>query len=384
MGSESSSKRLAMFSMIPGLLAAAALLTGRGFDALSVALATASIALAAGAAGLLYQHLCRLQCIQPEAAAVEPESSYAVPRELQELGTSVLPVWARQIETARTQTEQAITSLTELFAGLSGQLENATCMSERVAESIEHGKARTFGDAGEGLQSVLGRLHTAVAERDGLVQQINRLADFVIELNEMAKDVASIAGQTNLLALNASIEAARAGEHGRGFGVVADEVRKLSQLSGETGKRIGEKVAYIGKAIEGTIAAACEARARDSSSLGASQETISSVLNDFECLAVQLIESAESVRATNTEIKGEVDAALVQLQFQDRISQMLSHVTDSVEDLRAQLCEGAASALDLNEVLSRLERSYAMAEERNNHRRQTGPQRAAEGSVTFF
>lgn len=59
-------------------------------------------------------------------------------------------------------------------------------------------------------------------------EQIAKLVEMAIKVNEIVKGVEAIAEQTNLLALNASIEAARAGENGRGFAVVANEIRKLA------------------------------------------------------------------------------------------------------------------------------------------------------------
>lgn len=315
------------------------------------------------------------------AAASEPFRNAHVA-----LGEQLLPIWAQHVETARFQTERAITDLTGCFSNLAMELRQSTDMSADVAGSLEGGMGSTFGRAEEDLQSVVNSLKTALQERDGLLKQINGLDTFVDELDNMAKDVATIAGQTNLLALNAAIEAARAGEHGRGFAVVADEVRKLSRLSAETGERISTKVNYIGDAIRSAVNAAQDSRGRDGKAVENSEATIGEVLAEFRDLGAKLVESAESLRRTNLGIQSDVEDSLVQLQFQDRTSQMLSHVSASMEGVAARMCSDRSTALDVASVLRGMEASYAMAEERNNHgkgkRQSAAP--VATGDITFF
>jgi len=300
----------------------------------------------------------------------------------QQMGKELLPVWDQQIETARVQTESAITDLTGCFSNLAQELHGATTMASEVAGSLEGGIDSGFGRADSELQSVVNTLRGALEDRDGLLHQINGLDTFVDELDSMAQDVAKIAGQTNLLALNAAIEAARAGEHGRGFAVVADEVRKLSRLSADTGERISTKVGYIGDSIRAAVSAAQESSGRDGASIRSSEETIEGVLADFQGLGARLLHSAESLRSTNVGIQSEVENALVQLQFQDRTSQMLTHVRASIARVGDQMA--SADAVDVDAVMKDMEASYAMVEERHNHRRKNTAQPVATGEITFF
>jgi len=299
------------------------------------------------------------------------------------MGQELLPVWDQQIETARLQTESAITDLTGCFSNLAQELHGATTMASEVASSLEGGIDSSFGRADSELQSVVNTLRGALEDRDGLLHQINGLDTFVDELDSMAQDVAKIAGQTNLLALNAAIEAARAGEHGRGFAVVADEVRKLSRLSAETGERISTKIGYIGDSIRAAVSAAQESSGRDGASVRSSEVTIEGVLADFQGLGARLVQSAESLRSTNVGIQSEVENALVQLQFQDRTSQMLTHVRVSIAKVGNQMA--SANSVDVDAVMKDMEASYAMVEEHHNHRRKKNTaQPVATGEITFF
>ncbi|MBL4609116.1 MAG: chemotaxis protein [Pseudomonas sp.] len=373
----------------PGLVGALAVVYFTPSLGVGLALGLLLVLLCAAAAvrvrSLLGRHLESLVGSRESERLVGAAESFLLLDNQVAMGTQLMPIWVKHIETARSHTENAVTDLTGCFANLATELGRSTEMASEVAGSMEGGMGAIFGQARGDLQAVVDSLKSALKDRDGLLNQINGLDTFVGELDSMAKDVATIAGQTNLLALNAAIEAARAGQHGRGFAVVADEVRKLSRLSAATGERIGTKVQYIGEAIQAAVAAAQASRGRDSEAVRTSEGTIDRVLADFQQMAERLVESAESLRGTNQRIHAEVESSLIQLQFQDRTSQMLCHVRDSVADVAEKMSAGDTGALSVSTALEEMEATYAMAEEREAHvggKQKAAP--AAAGEITFF
>lgn len=317
------------------------------------------------------------------ASAAPADQAYRA--SLAGLSEQLLPVWERQIENARSQTEAAVVSLSGQFAQMSLDLDRATEVFAGVALD-ERGLGALFERSEARLLEVIETLKRALAEKQAQLGQIQHLNTFVDELNKMASEVASVAAQTNLLALNASIEAARAGEHGRGFAVVATEVRELSRRSGETGKSIGTKIAAINEAIRSTCEAAIEAEARDQS-VQLSEGAIRTVLGDFREMADSLASSGQRLQQTNGQIQAGVSQALVELQFQDRTSQILSHVRDNVAMTTQTLTEhaaapGAPRAVEVGALLKQIESSYAMADEHSAHRGNS--RRQASDEITFF
>ncbi|HJV84506.1 MAG TPA: methyl-accepting chemotaxis protein, partial [Noviherbaspirillum sp.] len=177
-------------------------------------------------------------------------------------GASIAPVWAGQIGSSMAQMESAVSALTGRFSGIVDRLEQtvrvASGATDASINSHDNGLVAVFASSEAELGSVVSSLKSAMSSKAAMLDKVRCLEQFVDELKAMADDVKTIAAQTNLLALNAAIEAARAGETGRGFAVVAKEVRNLSTLSGDTGKRIAEKVQVISDAILGACQVAQE------------------------------------------------------------------------------------------------------------------------------
>ena len=317
---------------------------------------------------------------------------------LEQICDKAAPIWVKQIETARSQTEEGITEVAARFAAIVERLQASAAASQQAAG----------GDGAEGgcVVSVLSRseadlvavnrsMDVARRERAAMVQDVRKMIAYTADLKKMATDVEEISSQTNLLALNAAIEAARAGESGRGFAVVADEVRKLSNLSSDTGKKMAEKVNIINQAITAVIAVAERFSEEDTRSVAEAEKTIHKVLDNFKEVASGLSESSDMLRRESEGIRVEISDTLVYLQFQDRVSQILAHVRDNLDGLHTHLKQyaaersgGGSPAIDANAWLNEMALGYTTAEQRINHRNdKTGaasPATPNATEITFF
>lgn len=289
------------------------------------------------------------------------------------LGQDLLPVWGAHIEASRAQMEEAIAALSQRFGAIVDRLERALKAS---TQGGDQGLAGVFEHSQRELQGVLDSLRAAMTGNGVMHAEVQNLSRFVDELQTMATEVAGIAAQTNMLAINAAIEAAHAGDWGRGFGVLAQEVRKLSAMSGETGKRMADKVHVISQSIQAARASAEASTRQEGAALVASEASISQVLEKFHEVTEGLEASADVLKRESIGIQGEIVESLVQLQFQDRVSQRMTHVRQNIERLPALLADsrqryeqgGELCAVDALALLVELESSYAMADERVTHK----------------
>ena len=354
----------------------------------------AALLLAAGVCALLFA---------PGAGAAGTSGGSAANAYLasrRQFGEEVAGVWSSHIDASRTQMETAVVALVERFSSIVMKLEQALAASGAARNhASEHGGddiVEVFSASEKELRSLLDMLAAGAASKQQMLVKIEGLQEITAQLQTMAADVASIAWQTNLLALNAAIEAARAGEAGRGFAVVATEVRMLSNRSADAGKHISQQVSQISAAIGATCQAAGESIREENRAVQASEDMIGKVLSSFRGVTDALVQSSDLLQRESSGIQSEVSDALMQLQFQDRVSQILSHVQQNIARLPSYLDEHAQGAgdtlppLDARALLAELESTYAMAEERTLHGRGTlpapqakqQPQQAEE--ITFF
>lgn len=379
--------------LLPGIAGALALLLSPTVPGLPVMALAAMVALiAAGAAWWAVR-----QCQASQRRLEGSVRAHCIDG-LNQLCHGVLPVWSGQVEIARSQTEDAINDLALRFGNLSQRLENAVSASQTTSSAADDGSSQgvvaLLKNSETDLHSIISSLRSALKEKESLLHEVHALSRFTEELREMAQNVGSIAHQTNLLAINAAIEAARAGEVGRGFAVVASEVRKLSQLSAETGKKITTTVETVNNAIVKTLRVSSQYAMQDEAMTASSEQIIEKVLDQFQSTATGLNDSAEVMRRESQLIQSEISDVLVALQFQDRISQVLTHVCSDLDKLNntldaseQQLAAGVMpKPLDTAAWLEALTSTYTMAEQHSVHGgdRPGLQAQASATEITFF
>jgi methyl-accepting chemotaxis protein len=282
-----------------------------------------------------------------------------------------LPIFAKQIENARQQSEDAILALSTRFRGIVSSLDSAMAASEKGSGDGGRDLRSAMDDGKRELLKVIDALTAVRDSRAALIGEIRALNVYTVELAEMAKDVQMIAFKTNMLALNAAIEAAHAsGDTGRGFAVVASEVRQLSIASRDTGKTIGAKIGLISDALKSIVGANEQAVEREAAAVQDSEARISKVLGHFGGMTERLLQSAEEFRSDGEVIKDEVMESMVQLQFQDRVGQILSHVVRSMGELRqGAIATGAGGAAEraTEDYLAGMAESYTTEEQQRIH-----------------
>ena len=372
-----------LYPSILGLLAAIAILVAGGWN-----WTAAILALVLFGAGLgLGLHMAARQ-----TDLLQSLDSYLTAQ--QQFGKTVVPVWSGHIESSREQMEQAVSSLSERFSGIVDKLDEAVHTSSIETDSIEDsgkGLVAVFARSEQELGAVIASQKSAMTNMVSMLEKVQGLDRFNEELQAMAADVAKIAQQTNLLALNAAIEAARAGELGRGFAVVAKEFRMLSTQSGETGRRIAEKVGVISAAIVDTCNVVRDSVKQEDGSMLTAEASIGTVLADFRNITDALLRSSTLLKNESVGIKSEISDALVQLQFQDRVSQIMNHVKDNIERLPDFLQQhhqeydrvGVLQPLDSQALLAELKKTYVMADQHVIHKGGKVEQKN-DAEITFF
>lgn len=360
-------------------------------------------ALSLGIAGVIIQALKQLAqqkiSAQQQLVQLQPklhlgEQHKILVENYQRLIRDILPLWQRQTELARHQLERSVAELVNRFSEIHERLQAAVASSSATAGNMkgETGLGGIIHFANKELGKITENLRNAIEQRDELLAEISGLSKITVELSGMSAEVAGIASQTNLLALNAAIEAARAGEYGRGFAVVADEVRTLSTRSGETGSRIGKRIEQVNSTLQTTLDRTTAYAEEDNNRLSASETTITQVIEQFQKSSENILNSAQNLEQESSGVQQNVEEVLVNLQFQDRVSQILSHVTGDMDKLVAAVNEHETclrhgtniKPLDVNEWMSAVQQTYTTLEQVDVHYGAHHKKAPGKSEITFF
>lgn len=157
------------------------------------------------------------------------------------------------------------------------------------------------------------------------------------EIENFSLEIQSITKKTHLLALNAGIEAGLAGAAGRGFSVVATEVKQVSKEITEISRLMNDRTRSITACVTDGFKLLKDVATSDLSRNIAAKETLEDMLRG---LMVQTDKSRDTMAASaeiSKNIAGTIQGMVMDLQFQDRNSQVAENAANILEDCRQQL-----------------------------------------------
>ncbi|OUS05352.1 hypothetical protein A9Q90_06750 [Gammaproteobacteria bacterium 54_18_T64] len=347
-----------------------------------------------------------LQTLDPNLQAMElnqvldtgEDDYYNDPRKhttigLNELCQTAFPVWAKQTSSCSEMLEAEISditlSITTMATGVSSTMK--LCQSS-IQEVVKRAESRRDGsNSREKMQAVADALRLTVESRGTLLDDVKTLGPLTQSLETMAGSVKEISTQTKLLALNATIEASRAGDAGEGFGVVASEVRTLAMRSAEIAHDMVLHSETIQEKISNAQMSADQAADTEEALVRTSNENMSAILDYHDTTTHNLHAALEELAKIDQQHQDSVTSAIVALQFQDRVSQILNNVTTSCEDALAVLGEAIANdtrCIDHEPWLADMLKRFTTTEERRNlhlvRNEEASSDNAVAGEVAFF
>jgi methyl-accepting chemotaxis protein len=243
-------------------------------------------------------------------------------------------------EVARAQVifGEAIGKLVCSFHDMNAQIQRQQQLGMQVvAGGAEGGSVSEFQKFANKTSETLRQFVDSVVENSrlaiSLVEMTDRIISQMSEVRGMLGEIEGISKQTNLLALNAAIEAARAGEAGRGFAVVADEVRDLSGRTNHFSQQIRGSLSNMQTTIEATEKAINQMAAQDMTFALTSKSDVEMAMAGIDEMNRRTGETVLELNTIGEHVETAVNQAIMSLQFQDMVTQLLGHVSKRLDVL---------------------------------------------------
>jgi methyl-accepting chemotaxis protein len=282
----------------------------------------------------------------------------------------VVPIWSRQMGVTRQVATDGLAEILNSFSEMSSAVQTLVSALDSVSLSVKPGAVDgAVRRESPALAALLAPSERAFAQRDAAVAEIGRCSDALLELKQLAKQAREISRHTRLVAFNASIEARRGHQQEQGgTQAVAAEVRTLADRMAEVGERIGQVVMGLGESLQ---KARRQGEASDTSAEELRMEIdlrAREALNALLASMGSALQNSGELKQVSGTLAEQIDNTFVHFQFGDRVSQMLSIISNDMLNFARWVNDHPrATQSDAAEWLAALEASYTMEEQRSHH-----------------
>lgn len=320
------------------------------------------------------QMVIQLECLRKAERLVvnntpQNEPVLNKPRDVIAAQDLLFETFVAQLGFGQSLGDQSVNRLVEDFNQLYVSVTHSMQLAQSAAKRFEPGQDSFAARSELSLAQVLSMLQQALARKTLLLESNQQVAQAASALKHQTEIIQRISKEITLLSLNASIEAARAGEAGRGFSVVAERVRELSDITSQAASDIISRMQTLMQAIAGSSGQLQSSGELDEQLMADANQHIGDVLTGLSQMTHELCGTISQLEQTQNQVQHKLQDAITDFQFQDRVSQRLSHIITALQQLQQiQDVEHTQQLAEIQQIGVSLFQSYTMQDERDLHR----------------
>lgn len=292
---------------------------------------------------------------EPNSAAVEPvidekelmksliDESFA----LVSAGGGALRMLVELLPESAKNVEKASYDLTSRFKSLA---QNSEAQSEAMKALIATIGSIILGDKKITIHEFIALFNSTLDDSVSKILTVSKQALSIVysmddaiknlhEIETFSQQIQAITKQSNLLALNALIEAARAGAAGKGFGVVAQEVKSLSGEISKLSENMTSRTKSIMKSMTEGFAVLKEVSTTDLNDNIMAKDTLELLMQGLVHQSEESVRVMEQSAAESHDMSSTMQGMIMDLQFQDRNTQMIDNAVDIISQCLAMFDE---------------------------------------------
>lgn len=233
------------------------------------------------------------------------------------------------------------TTAKELSSRFVALAENAQSQSEQVNAMIDLAQNLQYQGEKISLSEFITLFHSTFNHSIERILYVSKMAMAMIynltdalralnDIESFVKDIQKINKQTNLLALNATIEAARAGNAGKGFAVVAEEVKEISKHINTLAYTMHEKITMVSSSVRKGFDTLQDVATTDMSENILAKEKLDLLMQSLMSQSERLTSVLQNSVQSSQDISKTIGAMVMDMQFQDRNSQIMENSSNSL------------------------------------------------------
>jgi len=260
-------------------------------------------------------------------------------------GGSALRMLMTLLPEAAGKVENASQDLTLRFKELAGsagvQGEMLQALISTIGTIEVEGKRVSVEDFahlfGETLDDSISKMLFVSKQALAMVYNMDDAIRNLKEIEQFSRQIQAITKQSNLLALNALIESSRAGSAGRGFGVVAEEMKVLSGEIATLSSSMRSRTGRIMTSMVGAFELLKDVSTNDMEDNIKAKDRLESLLQGIIRQGEESMRVMQESAATSRNISESISGMVVNLQFQDRNTQVTENAIAIIGECLALL-----------------------------------------------